>query len=251
MALRVLVRCRSFADFASGVPGFLTLRWVTLTIWGLRGPYPARNESRLPTGKDRDHRPVHRRRLPCPPHPRHPAAHVAYRDWTGTACGSAAAGPSGRATACPVPRRSVRPLRRRWGNALRCAPGVRHRRRQEPQRQSKPGLVSADGRGEGDPGCRVSGRERGRGRHRHVPPDRDPGAGSVRPRAAPGGLHGQIHQRGCDADGYCSRAAARRPARPPSRGARSRWPARGGSYWRSWRACQRHLKTDPLAAPEF
>ena len=34
----------------------------------------------------------------------------------------------------------------------------------------------------------------------------------------------------------CSRAAARRPARPPSRGARSRWPARGGSYWRSWRA---------------
>jgi hypothetical protein len=30
-------------------------------------------------------------------------------------------------------------------------PGVRHRRREEPQRQSEPGLIPADGRGEANP----------------------------------------------------------------------------------------------------
>jgi hypothetical protein len=38
-------------------------------------------------------------------------------------------------------------------------PGVCYRRRHEPQRHSEPGLVPADGRGEGEPRRRVTGRE--------------------------------------------------------------------------------------------
>jgi hypothetical protein len=98
------------------------------------------------------------------------------------------------------------------------------------------GLVSADGRGEGEPRCRVSGRRRGRGRHRHVPPDGDPGVGSVRPRTGQADFTARFTSADVTPMATVPRAAARRPARPPSRGARSRWPARGGSYRRSWRA---------------
>ena len=63
-------------------------------------------------------------------------------------------------------------------------PGVRHRHREEPQG------------------------------HPHVPPDRDPGTGPVRPLAGPGGLHRQVHQRGRYADGHRSphRGTSARPA---------------------------------------